>query len=193
MNREGAKRSRAYHSYFEGYTETYNEKGKIERIYTEDYIRFSGSVWKRKLLIAALFLIGELAFLAGAWMDAPVNHFALASACEAITLIMSALAGASVWEAVMSPSGMKLREYRNAAEKLPNRCLYMAIGVFALFLMGVVLPVITRRQTENAIWCPALFLISGAAMLTLSTVQKRAGYETVKNPLKETIAGSKIY
>ena len=189
MNREGARRSRAYHSFFEGYTETYNQQGKIVRVYTEDYHSLGGNPWRYKLAITGFYLIGLIAFLAGAWTDAPFNRFWLASILEGALLIVSILAGVRVAGLLMAPKRMMLRQYRSLSEKLPLYSLLMTIGEGLLLLMSIVLMIVSKEMSR----VPLLLLAGTAASAAMAFTTREISYEVVDNPMKETVQGSKIF
>ena len=193
MDNPGAKRSRAYHRYFEGYTELYDEKGKIQRAYTEDYYLYSGNRLLYKLLVLALYMAGTVSFLEAAWMNLPMNHFWLFSVLEAVTVMLAAVVGIYVAGFLFTPKKLKLREYRNATERLPGWCTALMAAELVLFVAAAVFSIATKRNGQGNLLCCFLLFLSGALTTVLRYVQKQAQFETEENPLKGKVIGSKIF
>jgi hypothetical protein len=201
MEESGARRSRAYHQFFQGYTEVLEEKknGKtaIKRVYTEDFYQQSGTKaqWiARKCAFTMVYLTSLIAFVLGAWKDCAVNYFAGTIVLEGAGVLFLARSGILVWNYLTAPRKLELGRYREISERLQRRCLIAGAVQMILFLVSL-LYAMTMQQAElpELLSSCFAFLLSGSLQLMLTIWGRQISYETIQNPLKGQVIGFRIY
>lgn len=201
MGRDG--HSRAYHKYFEGYTEVIecgkkDGKQKIRRVYTEDYYIQAGSEskWRlRKLLIVLLYFSAVLSFILGAYRKNALNSSKEMAVLEAIVILLLMGVGILVWNYATAPRKMTIGKYHEISEKLLFHSK-LAIGGVVVLVIGALAYVFVNRHDiavlsvgTTVLW----FAVCMAMLLVLFLCGRNVVYERIENPLKDKVIGLKIF
>jgi len=182
--------SKAYHKFFEGYTEVRvprsNGKGtRIKRIYTGEYYRQDLSVRNRvliRLLYVVFFLCASLLFVSGAVEQFAGNSTWYVNLPEAASVFFLFWILIAFIEYLPAGRDMTIAEYRSSSRSLLKASIGAAIclGVTALAtLLFLVLNSFTALLP--GIVCIGKYISGSLMMLVLNRLEMKLKYQIIPN------------
>jgi hypothetical protein len=181
--------SKAYHRYFEGYSEVRvpnpNGKGtRIERIYTGMYYRQDLTTRQRILLRAlyvALFLGAAYLFVSSAVQPLASNSTWYVVLPQAVCLPLLFWIVIAFYYYLPAARDMTIGEYRNASPALQKAAFYAAISLGAAAVATLVYVLLhlllhPAGQPLVELLCAVKYLASGVSVLMINRVEKKVRY-----------------
>ena len=201
QRKRGIWHSKAYHRFFEGYTEfrVPNPNGKgytIQRVYTGNYYRQDLTKSQRvllRLLYVVLFLCIVYFFVSCAILPVLSNstwYVALTQAVSIVFLFWTVIAFISYLPAGQD---MTINAYRSSSLALHTATLGSAVslGVVALAtLVFILLNVSTEPQVE--LLCAIKYLAGGLLALAMNRKEKRVNYLIIPSQNKPNVNSDEI-
>jgi archaellum biogenesis protein FlaJ (TadC family) len=187
--------SKAYHRFFEGYSEiavpTRDERGiRIERIYTGNYYRQDLTNRQHlliRVLYIALFLCALGLYISSAIQPLLMNNTWYVVLFEAASLFFLSWTFVVFISYIPAKKDMTINDYRSSSLTLKKATLLGAIclGVTAL---ATLIFIIMNPQEEftKTILCMAEYLLSGLLILGMNQIERRVNYLIISNPQKPT-------
>ncbi len=179
------KRNRAYHNFFEGYTE-YEQmdakgKPKIHRVYTGLYYKYELTTAQKvciRLFYILLFVISVGAYIFAATMDSPGNLVWYTNVPVAFSLILY------IWLLVAICYYMPLRdrtvfEFRTSSLNAMRVCKWQIICVGVTIATHVLFIILNRpADTSREILVMVGYFITGAACFGIWFTEDHLPYST---------------
>lgn len=189
----GIWHSRAYHDYFEGYTErvakTKKGRTKIERRYTGNW--YVQALEKREAILlrvvyVALFLLAVFCIVLAGIMQGSAGQAFYAVIPELVTLcLLARLFYVLFVNYLFAPHRMTVGEFRSSSPALKRTALYSAAAFGADLLMAVVDYALHRRDGTARFQSFPMTLLAfalGAVMvLLMAKIELHVPYEETKN------------
>lgn len=185
--------SKAYHRFFEGYSEVVvpksNGKGtKIERIYTADYYR--QDLPKRKRLLIRIFFVivflsaGTL-FISSSIQPLPINSTWYIVIFQAFSLGFLLWSVIALFTYLFSPKDLTIAEYRNSSLHLKRATLGAAISLLLTAIASLVFIILTPMENYIPIvFCISKNLLAGFLIFGIHIIEKNIKYLTIPNEKK---------
>lgn len=183
--RRGPWRSKAYHRFFEGYTEitVLNPDGKgsrIQRIYTGNYYRQDLTKSQRillRLLYVALYLGAVYLFVSSAVLPLTSNSTWYVVLTQVVSIPFL------FWILIVFffylPAGLDLtiHDYRSSSLSLQKATLYAAISL-GLVALATLIFVLLNRPDEPLLelLCAAKYLAGGLLVFVMNRAEKKVNY-----------------
>lgn len=193
--------NRAYHNFFEGYTETRvakpNGKGtKILRVYTGTYYKqdMSDRRWKlNRILVLALYLCSTFLFLFSASMNISSNISWYITISETLSFLGLFWLLYILVNYITAPRRMTIGCYRLTSEPLKkfSRMTAIVLGISAI-LQLVYLLLNIHESPLSGILCIIGFIGSGVTIFILGTFESHITYKKIKSENKTTGDGIEI-
>lgn len=183
--------SRAYHRFFDGWTEVpeLDEKGRvhIRRVYIGEYYKaeLSDKAWKLRKLWYALLLLAAIGFyILAASLDVSGNTVRYAVFPQVLSLFGLIFL---VWFYIgrlAAPRILTRGERRDTARNLKTAALieiwFLGISALCMLIQGIL------QGEARALWSVAAFLIAGALVYVVWYLEENTDYEWIANPEKDT-------
>ena len=195
--KRGIAHSKAYHRFFEGYTEisvpAADGKGtRIQRIYTGNYYRQDLTPSQRLLLRAlyvALFLGAVYLFVSSASLPLASNSTWYVALPQAVTVPF--LFWILIAFSAYLPAGRDLTidEHRRSSVALQRATLGAAAGLGLVALVTLVFMFLhLSGQTLAELLCAAKYLAGGLLALSMNQTEKKVTYLIIPSPNKPPVA-----
>lgn len=185
QRKDGFWHSKAYHRFFEGYSEVTvpNPKGKgtiIQRIYSGNYYRQDLTKSKRillRVLYVLLFLGAAYLFISSAVSPLPSNSIRYVTVTQAISLTLL------VWILIVFltylPAGwdMTIHGYRTTSLALLKASLFSTFSLGAVALATMVFIIFSRpNEVQAELTCTAKYLVAGILVFSIYLIEKKVSY-----------------
>lgn len=178
-------RSKAYHRFFEGYSEVAipasNGNGdKIERIYTGNYFRQDLTKGQRillRVLYVSLFLGSAYLFVTSASLPLASNSMWYVVLSQVVSVPFLFWIIIAFFSYLPAGQDMTVNEYRSSSLALQKATLGSAIclGITALVtLVFILLNLSTEPKVE--LLCAVKYVVSGLLVLSINRVEKKVNY-----------------
>jgi hypothetical protein len=181
----GTWHSRAYHRYFEGYSEVsvprQNGKGTfIERIYTGNYYRQELSKGQRvviRILYAVLFLGIAYLFISSAIMPLTSNTTWYVVLPQAGSILFMAWVFIALCTYLPSGRALTIEGYRNSSLALKKATFAVAISLGLSAIVSLLFMVFNpSSQIMAELLCAARYLLGGLLALSMNRIENRLKY-----------------
>ena len=193
QDKSAIKHSKAYHRFFEGYSEysVMNANGKgtsIQRIYTGNYYRQDLTRGRRILLRAAylwLFLGALYLFVSSAIQPLASNSTWFVVLPQAVSIPL--LFWMVIAFITYMPAGrdMTIDDYRSSSLALKKASLFSAISLGATALATLIFMALNPSDQPLAeLLCAAKFLAGGLFVFSIDQVERRLHYLVIPSPNK---------
>ena len=201
QRKRGIWHSKAYHRFFEGYTEfrVPNPNGKgytIQRVYTGNYYRQDLTKSQRvllRLMYVVLFLCIVYFFVSSAILPVLSNstwYVALTQAVSIVFLFWTVIAFISYLPAGQD---MTINAYRSSSLALHTATLGSAVSLVVVALATIFF--ILLNQSENPqveVLCAARYIAGGLLALLMHEIEKRVNYLIISSQNKPPAENDEI-
>jgi hypothetical protein len=190
--KSGTWHSKAYHRFFEGYSEITvphpNGKGtSIQRVYTGNYYRQDLTKSQRillRMLYLVLFLCIVYFYISSATMPLTINstwYIVLPQAASVVFLFWILI---SFFFYLPAERDMKIADYRSSSLSLLKAFEGSAIclGATALAVLIFIL-VSPLGESHNELLCAGKYLIAGFIALSIYLIEKKISYLKIPNQI----------
>ncbi len=200
-SKDGFSHSKAYHRYFEGYSETIipksNGKGsRIVRVYIGDYFRQNLSPRKRitiRVLYVVLFVCAAVFYISSAVQPLTINSTWYVVLPEAISLLFLSWILLTFLSYIPAERDMTIEGYRSSSLSLLKATLGSAtcLGIAGLTtLIFIVLNPVDEYL--SVLLCSGKFFAAGLFALAMNRIESKVNYLTIPNQNKPFENGSEI-
>ena len=185
QKKAGISHSKAYHRFFEGYSEIKVPKpdGKgysIQRIYTGNYYRPDLSVNKRvllRVLYIMLFLCMGYLFVSSAVLPLASNSTWYVVITQVVSIPFLFWILLSFFWYVPARQDLTLDEYRSSSLALKRAALGSAAGLGLAVVASLVFLFLNSSASPAAeLFCAARYLVGGLLALAMYFVEKKVNY-----------------
>jgi hypothetical protein len=194
--KRGVWHNKAYHRYFEGYTEisvpSPNGKGTvIQRIYTGDYYR-QDLAKPQRILLRALYLVLYLCavylFVSSAVLPLPSNSTWYVTISQAVSIPFL------FWLAIVLvsylPAGydMTINEYRSSSLALKKSTIGAAISLGTAALVTLVF-IFLNQADRQLVELPSMvkYLVGGLSVFLMNRIENKVNYLIIPSQNKPPI------
>ncbi|MDR1801450.1 MAG: hypothetical protein LBQ95_06400 [Lachnospiraceae bacterium] len=192
--------NRAYHKYFEGYSETKvadkNGKMHIKRVYTGTYYSQNISAKTRNVLrslIILLFLLSAFMFIFSASRRNNANITIYATALQALSLIIYLRLLYVLIRYIAAPIKMDIGTFNATSAPLINASRFTAISQLLLFCASAYHAFFAAdSDIKRELLCAGGFLLAGALAFGVSLIENRIKYNRTQSETKTIEDGVEI-
>lgn len=191
--------SKAYHRYFEGYTELEetDEKGKtvIKRVYVGDYYRLDLPKAKRislRVVYAGLIMLTAALFWFAASRPVGANMTWYFAIVQMVGVCMIGLLGVNLLSHCTAPRDMTVGDWKASSGKLKRNSAYTAATMELLALLTLAYLLINGENWRIHLLCVALYAVAGLSALVLNRFEANAPYLTYRSTEEAPEDGSYI-
>jgi hypothetical protein len=183
--KRGSWRSKAYHRFFEGYTEVTvpNPDGKgskIQRIYTGNYYRQDLTKHQRillRLLYVVLYLGAVYLFVSSATLPVSSNSTWYVVLTQVLTVPFLFWILIVFFSYLPASLDMTINDYRSASLALKKATLYSVVSTGMVALATLVFILLNRSDEPLLeLLCAVKYLVAGLLLLALNRVEKKVNY-----------------
>jgi hypothetical protein len=200
-SRNGIPRRKAYHRFFEGYSEITvpksNGKGtRIERIYTGNYYRQDLTKRQRiliRMLYVGLFLIASILYTSSAIQPLMINstwYVVLSEAGSLVFLFWILIAFISYLPAA---ENMTIEDYRSSSLSLKKATfggsICLGITVLTMLVFIILNP---SLELQKVLFCLAKYLMGGLVILSMNRIEWKVNYLIIPSQNKSPENGFEI-
>ena len=194
QSKRGIRHSKAYHRFFEGYSEITVPKpdGKgyrIQRIYTGDYYRQDLTDAQRillRVLYVALFLGAAYFFVSSAILPLASNSTWYVALPQAVSLPFLFWIVIAFFSYLPAGRDMTVNGYRSSSRALQKATLGSAVSLGAAALATLVFVLLNPSDEPLAeLLCAAKYSAGGLLALSMNRLEKRVNY--LKIPSQNTL------
>jgi hypothetical protein len=188
QSKRGIRHSKAYHRFFEGYSEITvpkpNGKGyRIQRIYTGDYYRQDLTKGQRillRVLYVALFLGVAYLFVSSAVLPLASNSTWYVALPQAVSLPFLFWIVIAFFSYLPAEWDMTIADYRRSSLSLLKATMGSAASLGIIALANLVFIVLNpSHEPLHELLGAAKYLVGGLMILGINWIEKRVNYVTV--------------
>lgn len=183
LNRKTGYHSRAYHRFFEGYAEFYendkNGKPYIRRVYVGPYYCPEGTRKEQladKISGLLLYFVATSVYVICCVQKVWYNAFAPIVFFEALVLFLLLFFLFPFTEHVRAGKRLMIREYRDASELYRKESCAAAYSMWAMSVTVFISALAVRKEMRYGILLCAGFMVSGTCMYFISQREKKRTY-----------------
>lgn len=175
--------SRAYHRFFEGYSEFkkvgQNGKVRIERVYTgiwytPDLSR--GQLILRKCIYLACWIISAVLLIFCATRRIGVNMAWYCVAVQVITIVGLAWAAIGILNYLIAPKRQTVFEWRTSSERLKRGTLVSAIAFILSAVLNSACLFVFADALPTQVLCIGGYLLGAALMVLINRLERNVTY-----------------
>ena len=201
QSKRAISHSRAYHRFFEGYSEITvpNPNGKrtrIQRIYTGDYYRQDLTKGQRillRVLHVALFLSVAYLFVSSAVLPLASNSTWYVVLSEVLSLPFLFWVVIALFSYLSAGRDMTIHEYRSSSLALQKATLgaALSLGIAALATLAFMLLNLSDEPLVVLV-CAVKYIAAALFALSMNRVEKKVNYLKIPSQNKPPANGNEI-
>ena len=201
QRKDGFWHSKAYHRFFEGYSEISvpNPNGKgtvIKRVYTGDYYRQDLTKGQRillRVLYMVLFLCVCYLFVSNAMLPLPSNSTWYVTITQAITIPFLFWITIVLLSYLPAAHDMTINEYRSSSRALKKATLGAAVSMGTVALVTMVF-IILNQANGSLVELPSVlkYLAGGLLAFLLNRIENKVNYIIIPSQNKPPIENVEI-
>jgi hypothetical protein len=200
-DKRGGWHSKAYHRFFEGYSEIAvpnpNGKGiRIQRVYTGNYYRQDLTQGQRILvrgLYAALFLCVAYLFVSSAILPLASNSTWYVVLTQVVNIPFLFWILIAFFFYLPAGRDMTVAEYRSSSLSLQKAALGAAVSLGIVALATLVFMALNRSEHPLLeLFCAGKYLAGGLIALSLNRIEGKMNYLLIPSPNKRSVDAMEI-
>ena len=201
QRKDGFWHSKAYHRYFEGYSEisvpSPNGKGTVvQRIYTGDYYRQDLAKPQRILLRAlyvVLYLCAVYLFVSNAILPLPSNTTWYVTLAQAVSIPFLFWIAIVLFSYLPAGHNMTINEYRSSSQALKKSTLGATISM-GLAALVILIFIFLNQANKPLVELPSMvkYLVGGLSVFLMNRIENKVNYLMIPSQNKLPEENSEI-